>query len=107
MVRQLRREDYTVRWVCTLPVELAAAQEMFGEEHLDLERDLTDNGEHLYALGSIGGYNIAIVRLSAGWVGNNLAAAGDIQGNPLRADGEGSSCGSAGERPAGSKYRAN
>jgi ankyrin repeat protein/nucleoside phosphorylase len=75
MPRQLRREDYTVGWVCALPVELAAAQEMLDEEHGDLERDLDDNDENLYALGSIGGHNVAIVCLPAGRIGNNPAAA--------------------------------
>jgi nucleoside phosphorylase len=74
MARQLRREDYTVGWVCALPVELAAAQEMLDEEHDDLERDLTENDENLYALGSIGGHNVAIVCLPAGRIGNNPAA---------------------------------
>ncbi|KAF2633275.1 hypothetical protein BU25DRAFT_416519 [Macroventuria anomochaeta] len=49
MARTLRREDYTVGWVCALPLELAAAQEMLNEEHPDLERDLDDNDENLYA----------------------------------------------------------
>jgi nucleoside phosphorylase len=74
MTRQLRREDYTVGWVCALPVELAAAQEMLDEEHPDLERDPADNDENLYALGSINGHNIAIVCLPAGQIGNNPAA---------------------------------
>jgi nucleoside phosphorylase len=74
MARQLRRDDYTVGWVCALPVELAAAQEMLDEEHHDLERDLDDNDENLYALGSIGGHNVAIVCLPAGQIGNNPAA---------------------------------
>jgi len=30
--RKLRREDYSVRWVSALPVELAAAQPMLDEE---------------------------------------------------------------------------
>ena len=75
MARPLRRNDYTVGWVCALPVELAAAQEMLDEEHPDLERDATDNDENLYALGSIGGHNVAIVCLPAGRIGNNPAAA--------------------------------
>jgi hypothetical protein len=57
--------------VCALPVELAAAQEMLDEEHDDLGRDLGDNDENLYALGSIGGHNVAIVCLPAGQIGNN------------------------------------
>ena len=75
MPRQLRRDDYTVGWVCALPVELAAAQEMLDEEHDDLARELSDNDENLYSLGSIGGHNVAIVCLPAGRIGNNPAAA--------------------------------
>jgi nucleoside phosphorylase len=74
MARPLRREDYTVGWVCALPVELAAAQEMLDEEHADLEHDAADNDENLYSLGSIGGHNVAIVCLPAGRIGNNPAA---------------------------------
>jgi nucleoside phosphorylase len=79
MARQLRREDYTVGWVCALPVELAAAQEMLDEEHPDLERDPADNDENLYALGSISGHSVAIVCLPAGRIGNNPAAAVSTQ----------------------------
>jgi nucleoside phosphorylase len=75
MARQLRRDDYTVGWVCALPVELAAAQEMLDEEHPDLELDPADNDENLYALASVGGHNVAIVCLPAGRIGNNPAAA--------------------------------
>jgi nucleoside phosphorylase len=75
MSRPLRREEYTVGWICALPVELAAAQEMLDEEHDDLERDLGDNDENLYALGSIGGHHVVIVCLPAGRIGNNPAAA--------------------------------
>jgi nucleoside phosphorylase len=74
MARQLLRDDYTVGWVCALPVELAAAQEMLDEEHPDLEHDATDNDKNLYALGSISGHNVAIVCLPAGRIGNNPAA---------------------------------
>jgi nucleoside phosphorylase len=74
MARQLRHEDYTVGWVCALPIELAAAQEMLDEEHSDLGRTLGDNDQNLYTLGSIGGHNVAIVCLPAGRIGNNPAA---------------------------------
>lgn len=73
MSRQLRREEYTVGWVCALPVELAAAQEMLDEEHKDLEPN--DNDENLYSLGSIAGHNVVIVCLPAGRIGNNPATA--------------------------------
>ncbi|KAJ4355061.1 hypothetical protein N0V95_003279 [Ascochyta clinopodiicola] len=74
MPRKLRRDEYTIGWVCALPIELAAAQEMLDEEHHDLERDPADNDENLYALGSIGRHNVAIVCLPAGRIGNNPAA---------------------------------
>ncbi|USP77054.1 hypothetical protein yc1106_04328 [Curvularia clavata] len=72
MPRQLRRKDYTVGWICALPVEMAAALEMLDEKHADFERD-DYNDENLYALGSIGGHNVAIVCLPAGHIGNNPA----------------------------------
>jgi nucleoside phosphorylase len=75
MARPLCRDDYTVGWVCALPIELAAAQEMLDEEHPDLARDPADNDENLYSLGSISGHNVAIVCLPAGRIGNNPAAA--------------------------------
>jgi nucleoside phosphorylase len=69
-----RREEYTVGWICALPVELAAAQEMLDQEHEDLELDADGHDENLYSLGSIAGHNVAIVCLPAGRIGNNPAA---------------------------------
>jgi nucleoside phosphorylase len=74
MAPQLRHNEYTVGWVCALPVELAAAQEMLDEEHCDLERDPANKDDNLYALGSIGGHNVVIVCLPAGRIGNSPAA---------------------------------
>ncbi|KAH8714819.1 nucleoside phosphorylase domain-containing protein [Phaeosphaeriaceae sp. PMI808] len=73
MPHHLRHEDYTVGWVCALPVELAAAQEMLDEEHAGLDRSPSD--ENLYSLGSVAGHNVVIVCLPAGRIGNNPAAA--------------------------------
>jgi nucleoside phosphorylase len=70
----LPREEYTVGWVCALPVELAAAQEMLDEEHEDFEPESNTNDENVYSLGSIAGHNVAIVCLPAGRIGNNPAA---------------------------------
>jgi nucleoside phosphorylase len=61
-----------VGWICALPIELAAAQEMLDEEHGDFEREAGDG--NLYSLGSIAGYNVVIVCLPAGRIGNNPAA---------------------------------
>jgi hypothetical protein len=49
-------EAYTVGWVCALPIELAAAQELLDEEHEDLEYDENDN--NIYTLGNIGRHNV-------------------------------------------------
>jgi len=73
MPRRPPREEYTVGWVCALPVELAAALEMLDEEHAPPER--YENDENLYHLGSIAGHYVVIVCLPAGRIGNNPAAA--------------------------------
>ena len=74
---RLQRDEYTVGWVCALPIELAAAKATLDEEHDDLERN--DNDENLYVLGSIGGHEVAIVCLPAGRIGTNPAAAVAMQ----------------------------
>jgi nucleoside phosphorylase len=75
MAHQLRHDDYTVGWVCALPIELAAAQEMLDEKHPYLKLDPADDDKNLYAFGSIGEYNIVIMCLPTGQIGNNPAAA--------------------------------
>ncbi|KAI2479940.1 Pfs NB-ARC and Ankyrin domain protein [Pyrenophora tritici-repentis] len=75
MPRRLRREDYTVGWVCALPVELAAAKAMLNEKHEDAIREVGDNDENVYCMGSVAGHNVVIVCLPAGHIGNNPAAA--------------------------------
>ena len=75
MQRQLRREDYTVGWVCALPVELAAAKAMLDEKHKEASRDVRDDDdENVYSMGSVAGHNVVIVCLPAGHIGNNPAA---------------------------------
>lgn len=73
MRRKLRREDYTVGWVCALPVELAAAQEMLDEEHETLPRNPHDT--NIYTCGRIGEHNVVIACLPKGQTGTNSAAA--------------------------------
>src|SRR5271155_3527691 len=75
--RRLRREDYRVGWVCALPIELAAAQEMLDEQHLPLPRDPNDS--NLYTFGRIGEHNVGIACLPAGQTGTNSAAAVAVQ----------------------------
>ncbi|KAF2785658.1 purine and uridine phosphorylase [Melanomma pulvis-pyrius CBS 109.77] len=75
MARQLRREEYTVGWVCALPVELAAAKAMLDRKHDNVSCDVSDNDENVYCMGSVAGHNVVIVCLPAGQIGNNPAAA--------------------------------
>ncbi|KAL3476982.1 nucleoside phosphorylase domain-containing protein [Aspergillus californicus] len=70
--RRLSLGDYTVGWVCALPIELAAAEEMLDETH-----DRLDNHDlpGVYTLGRISGHNVVITCLPKGWMGTNSAAA--------------------------------
>jgi nucleoside phosphorylase len=77
MAHQLRREDYTVGWVCALPVELAAAQEMLDEEHDTPRCDAHDT--NLYTCGRVGEHNVVIACLPEGQTGTNSAAAVAVQ----------------------------
>ena len=70
--RTLRHEDYTVGWVCALPIELSAAQVMLDEVHGQLPTDLHDNV--LYTVGSIGKHNVVIACLPSGRMGTISAA---------------------------------
>jgi nucleoside phosphorylase len=74
MPLQLRRSDYTVGWVCALPVELAAAKAMLDEKHEDALREVGDGDKNVYCMGSVAGHNVVIVCLPAGHIGNNPAA---------------------------------
>ncbi|KAJ0421776.1 hypothetical protein BJY00DRAFT_323062 [Aspergillus carlsbadensis] len=66
------RIDYTLGWVCALPLEMAAAIAMLDETHPDLAYPPTDT--NAYALGSIAGHDIVIACLPAGVYGTVSAA---------------------------------
>lgn len=71
--KSLSSMEYTVGWVCALPVELAAAKEMLDEEYLGALRGHDD--EDIYTLGKIAEHNVVIACLPAGQYGTNSAAA--------------------------------
>jgi serine/threonine protein kinase/nucleoside phosphorylase len=73
MARQLHRDDYTVVWVCALPVELAAARKMLDEEHDTPPSDTHDT--YNYICGRVSEHNVVIACLRAGEKGANSAAA--------------------------------
>jgi nucleoside phosphorylase len=70
-------EDYTVGWVCALPIERAAAQMMLDEKHEDFPQDA--NESNLYTVGRICDHNVVIACLPAGQTGTNSAAAVAVQ----------------------------
>jgi nucleoside phosphorylase len=77
MARPLRPDDYTVGWVCALPVELAAAQEMLDEELDTPPYDAHDT--NLYTCGRIGKHNVVIACLPEGQTGTSSAATVAVQ----------------------------
>ncbi|KAF1837129.1 ankyrin repeat domain-containing protein [Decorospora gaudefroyi] len=48
---------------------------MLDEKHEDAIREVGDNDENVYCMGSVAGHNVVIVCLPAGHIGNNPAAA--------------------------------
>jgi nucleoside phosphorylase len=77
MAPRLGRDDYTVGWVCALPIELSVAQEMLDEEHGNLPQDSDD--ANVYTLGRIGEHNVVLGCLPAGQTGTNSATAVAMQ----------------------------
>jgi nucleoside phosphorylase len=77
--RRLTYDDYKVGWVCALPIELAAAEQLLEERHSDLPPVGAD--DNLYALGCIAGHNVVIASLPEGQMGNVSAATAAVQMN--------------------------
>jgi nucleoside phosphorylase len=69
--RKLSHDDYTVAWICALPVEMAAAKCMLDEVHEDLPTPSHDHNS--YTLGRIGKHNVVIAGLPNGKYGNTSA----------------------------------
>jgi nucleoside phosphorylase len=69
----LRYEDYTIGWICALPIEATAAMFTLDEVH-EGHFPLRPGQETLYTGGSINGRNIAIACLSKGEYGVGSAA---------------------------------
>jgi nucleoside phosphorylase len=68
----ISHEDYTVGWICALPLEMAAATLMLDTIHPSLPNRSTD--QNTYTLGKIGEHNIVIACLPGGAYGNVSAA---------------------------------
>ncbi|KAN0087168.1 hypothetical protein V8E54_000856 [Elaphomyces granulatus] len=68
----MTHEDYTVAWICALPLETAAAKAMLDKTHLQLPQSAAD--DNAYILGEISGHNIVIACLPSGVYGTVSAA---------------------------------
>lgn len=70
--RTLRKEDYTVGWICALPVpEWQASRLLLDEEHDDVP--LT-NAQHQYVFGKMNGHNVVMGCLPDSQMGIGPAA---------------------------------
>lgn len=67
-----RLEDYTVGWICALPIELSMAIGMLDGNHASLAQPSNDSNN--YTLGRIGEHNVAIACLPTGLNGTNSVA---------------------------------
>jgi nucleoside phosphorylase len=68
----MKHEDYTVGWICALPIEMAAAQGMLDERHSTLPSRPRDNNN--YTFGRVGDHNVVIACLPSGVTGTISAA---------------------------------
>lgn len=65
-------DDYTVGWICALPLEMAAAKLMLERVHPALYQPQTDHNS--YTLGSVSGHRVVIACLPTGVYGTTSAA---------------------------------
>lgn len=65
-------DDYTIAWICALPLEVAAARVMLNRTHSPLPNPATDS--NAYELGELDGHYIIITCLPAGIYGTVAAA---------------------------------
>lgn len=73
----MKHQDYTVGWICALPIEMAAAVSMLDNRHDPLPQPHHDH--YVYTLGRIGEHNVAIACLPAGVIGVTSTARVMIQ----------------------------
>ncbi|OOQ89534.1 hypothetical protein PEBR_07820 [Penicillium brasilianum] len=73
----LSHEDYTVGWICALPLEMAAAKLMLDAVHPSLPRP--PNDQNIYILGNVGKHNVVIAGLPSGVYGNTSATSVGMQ----------------------------
>ena len=77
----MRRQDYTVGWICAVQTEFVAACELLDEEHPSLPTD-SPHDDNAYTLGRIGDHHIVIAGLPKGRYG--IASAASVAKDMLR-----------------------
>ncbi|RHZ66648.1 hypothetical protein CDV55_100496 [Aspergillus turcosus] len=73
MMHSLTPDDYTIAWICALPVEAAAARAMLDKTHTPPRWSTTD--PNAYEFGELSGHYIVIAHLPDGVYGKVSAAA--------------------------------
>ena len=68
----MTHEDYTVAWICALPLEAVTAIAMLDKTHPQLPQPAGD--DNVYTLGEMSGHNIVIASLPLGMYGIISAA---------------------------------
>jgi nucleoside phosphorylase len=68
----LSHKDYTVGWICALPIEMAVAQGMLDTHHSPLSQESHDH--NTYTFGKVGVHNVILACLPAG-VTSTISAA--------------------------------
>ncbi|XRM46413.1 hypothetical protein ABZX51_009448 [Aspergillus tubingensis] len=68
-------DDYTVAWICALPLELAAAKAMLDDVHPPLPQPESDH--NVYTLGRVGSHNVVVACLPGGVYGT-ISATGVV-----------------------------
>lgn len=71
---RLSQQDYTIGWICALPLELTAGRAVLDEEHGQLLQPQDHNDHNTYTLGRIGKHNVVMACLPIGKIGTTPAA---------------------------------
>lgn len=72
-MRTLKRSDYSIGWICALPLEMAASGIMLDEEHL-FPSDIAWADEYSYKFGTIQNHNVVMACLPSGRIGKTAVA---------------------------------
>jgi nucleoside phosphorylase len=67
-------DQYTVGWICALPIELAAAKGMLDEEHGAPQTPAAEADQNSYLLGRVGNFKVVVACLPKDQIGSVSAA---------------------------------